>query len=378
MPRPITILLLDDDPEFHEIFEDFIDLALNGRTFNLFTATDIDTAIGLAMEFQPQVIFADYRLGAETGIEFLRRYSMTDGTASRILLTGYGSEDAEEEALAAGAVDFLPKDDISPESLARALRYSRAIQDQRNEMALALRQVRNASAVKSNFLSNMSHELRTPLNGIVGFTELLLMKYADAGDEALAKYLEGIHESGRRLSELVENLLVLGGQTDRSNLHPANIGLRPFFDEITDRARTNARARGVAFSFALPDDADSVWSDIEVLTFALRPIIDNAVKFTDRGGEVTINVVIGKVFMIEISDTGIGMDEETLKDALTPFFQQDTSLTRVYEGAGIGLSVAKNAIELLGGKLAIMSAPGKGTAITVSLPYLEQTAVAAE
>lgn len=368
MTDSFHVLLLDDDTEYHEIFREFLELALGGERFSFRAACNPEDALEILNSQVMDVVFVDYRLGRTTGIEFLRQCALREETSPLILLTSYQSEDIEEQAFASGIADFLPKDDLTPAALSRCIRYARIIQSQRNDLRAAVHQLQNAVMVKSCFLSNMSHELRTPLNGILGFSELLLDGVNRIEDGAHRDYVRAIHESGQRLFVLVDELLALRNVKLEKDAYSEHVDINAEIRKISRRAELIATARGVRFRFGPLAGNPGAELDPELMKFALRPLIENAVKFTEQDGEVEISAEDADGLLLRINDTGIGMDEETLSRAKSSFFQQDNSIHRHYEGVGIGLTVAKNAIEMFGGQMSIRSTPGEGTSIAVMLP----------
>lgn len=367
MTNPHKILLLDDDPDFHEIFSDYLDLALPGQDKNLICVTDTDQAMSALAADDFSVIFVDYRLGATNGIEFIRKCEVHHVAAPFVLLTGFDSLQALDEALAVGAMDYLPKDELKATALARVIRHAEDAQQRRLRLRAAYRQVQEAAASKASFLANMSHELRTPLNGVIGFADLIRMDPSISPQQA-GKYAAYIHESGNKLLELVDGLLNISAANSQAHLAKQSFELNYLIETVCRRYSTVADARGVNFHLHLPREVIAVHSDPQAMELALRPLIDNAVKFTEPGGNVEVSVGSSNMITVVIADDGIGMDAEALRHADTPFFQVDSSLSRRYEGAGIGLTIAKGAVETLGGEMHISSVVGEGTEVVVAIP----------
>ncbi len=228
-----------------------------------------------------------------------------------------------------------------------------------------------ANTAKSLFLANMSHELRTPLNAILGFSEIIGSARFGPGDARYQQYGHDIHVSGQHLLRLINDLL------DQSRIEIGQLGLREDeFDlaELIDECRQVVAARAedgrVALTGAVAPALPLVRADRGRLKQVLLNLLSNAIKFTPEGGcvRITARPAADGGLAIAVADSGIGMRTEDIPTAFEPFRQVDNSLTRHYDGAGLGLSLAKGLTELHGGRLDIQSAVGKGTLATVWLP----------
>jgi PAS domain S-box-containing protein len=235
----------------------------------------------------------------------------------------------------------------------------------------ALRQAELANRAKAAFLAAMSHELKTPLNAVLGFSEIIRDEMLGAnGQPAYRDYAADIHASGKRLLAIINDVL------DVSRLEGGLLTIDARLtapQEIAEQAVAMARAttgENRAIAIAMAAGLPAVQVDPRRIAQALGNLLSNAIKFTPPDGRVTITAYLrpdrGVSFAVE--DTGIGMAPETIAAALEPFRQLDGSLARKFEGAGLGLSLARALTELHGGKVSIVSAVGSGTTVTVSLP----------
>jgi len=245
----------------------------------------------------------------------------------------------------------------------------------------ALEEAESVQISKSRFLASVSHELRTPLNSIIGFSDILLHEmFGKFTDERQREYVELIHRSGAHLLAVVNAIL------DVSKIEAGSYAIvrEPFaFREASEMAHAMMARQAAQKDVALVERIDSSCGEVLADRRALRQIlinlVSNAVKFTDRGGVVTIDAACdGSNLVFTVSDTGIGMSDEELKKLGRPFFQIHNDYTRAYEGTGLGLSLVKGLVELHGGRLEIASRPGEGTRVTVVIPQsdlLRQPAV---
>jgi PAS domain S-box-containing protein len=244
----------------------------------------------------------------------------------------------------------------------------------------AMKHAELANRAKSEFLANMSHELRTPLNAILGFSEILQTEpFGELGDHRYNEYANDIHDSGSHLLEIINDIL------DLSRIEAGQVTLREEsvdVGEIVQRVITmlNGRAAegGVVIVDDLADDLQGLYADARILRQIMVNLISNAVKFTNRDKEVSVSAEINSAgeFIVCVSDEGIGIEEEDLVRVLEPFGQADGSLTRMFEGVGLGLPLTKSFVELHGGDLYLESEVGVGT--TVSLAFPPERVVEAE
>jgi signal transduction histidine kinase len=228
-----------------------------------------------------------------------------------------------------------------------------------------------AAQVKADFLATINHELRTPLNAVIGLSELLEQEvFGPLGHPRYVEYAQMIRSSGDHLLRAITEIL----DVSRSGAGLVNLSLRPVqLDQVVAGCRrllaAQAEKAGVEIVIE-PSTAPPILADAARLEHALLNLISNAVKFSLRGGRVTIATAVhARGAEVVISDNGVGMNSADLLLALEPFRQVDSSLARRYNGMGLGLPVAKRLIEMHGGMLLIDSLPGYGTSVTVILPH---------
>jgi signal transduction histidine kinase len=245
----------------------------------------------------------------------------------------------------------------------------------------ALHQAEIANKMKAAFLAAMSHELKTPLNAVLGFSEIIRDEVlGPVGHDGYRDYAGDIHKSGTRLLTVINDVLDvsrLEGGLLTIEARPENA--RDVAEAAIKLARnTTHDQRPIAIDIAA--DVPSLLVDPRRLAQALGNLLSNALKFTPEMGTVSLRAHLssdGGVALI-VADTGIGMAPETLTAALEPFQQLDDTLSRRFEGAGLGLSIAKALAELHGGALHIQSAVGEGTRVTIGLPRSCLVAAAAK
>ena len=228
-----------------------------------------------------------------------------------------------------------------------------------------------ANAAKGRFLATMSHELRTPLNAIIGFSDMLMKEEAlalDAGRRG--EYAGLINGSGHHL------LAVVNGILDMSKIETGNfeITAEPFAPAQVVAAccgilALRAREAGVRLERAMPADLPELVADKRALNQILLNLLSNAIRFTDRGGTVTIGARAEAAHItFAVEDDGVGISDEDLARVGEPYFQAGSCYDRRHGGTGLGLSIVKGLVQLHGGEISIRSRIGEGTRVTVRLP----------
>jgi signal transduction histidine kinase len=221
------------------------------------------------------------------------------------------------------------------------------------------------------FLASMTHELRTPLNAIIGFSEIMASRVFGPLADRYAEYAKDILSSGRHLLEVVNDIL------DLSKIEAGELMLDEetvFTDEVADRCirLVGERARIKSIRIAVDPSADlpPILADSTRMKQILLNLLSNAVKFTPEGGTVSVfsNRDTDGNLKITIVDTGIGMNQDQIIDALLPFRQIHVARRMQEQGTGLGLPIAKSLIELHGGTLTLESQPGRGTKAVILLP----------
>jgi signal transduction histidine kinase len=254
--------------------------------------------------------------------------------------------------------------------LSRALGVFRDNAIERQELYFAKLGAETANRAKSEFLANMSHELRTPLNAIIGFSEVIKIGMFGPVSERYRSYGSDIFDSGNHLLKLINEIL------DLSKLEAGHFELQEEDVDIADVIRSSKRLidaqaekAKVRVHATIQDGLPLVRADDRRMRQVLINLLSNAVKFTPEGGRVLVSCLATDTgLVITVSDTGIGMAPHQIPKALEAFGQVDSTISRKYEGTGLGLPLAKHLVELHGGMLRIESALNFGTTVTIVLP----------
>jgi signal transduction histidine kinase len=342
------------------------------------------------------LMLLDFHLPATNGLEVLGKLRERVHPPV-IMMTGQNDVAIAVETLRAGASDYVAKgDDWGPSlclaverviervSLERELAESRAqlrayastleekvetrtavVRAQAAEIESLYLKVEEAARLKAEIVANVSHELRTPLNTIFGYTELLSEHVA--GEPACM--LDAVRGQARRLHELVESLLALGRlKTGSEAVNVAPFDVAELMNDLKLQAQVLNADRGLTLDWHGPAGSSVIAHDREKIRTIAYHLVNNAIKFTPVGRvEVALETADGGV-VLTVRDTGIGFPDEARAVIFEDFRQLDGSITRRYEGTGIGLGIVRRCAELLGGTIASDSVPARGTTIVVTLP----------
>jgi CheY-like chemotaxis protein/nitrogen-specific signal transduction histidine kinase len=244
------------------------------------------------------------------------------------------------------------------------------------ELIQAKEHAEESDKLKTAFLQNMSHEIRTPLNGIIGFSALL--GYDDVTKEEIKEYTAIISQSGNRLLEIVNNVLDISKiQTGQVKIEQKHILINDIFLDLNNFFSPIAKIKNIRLNYHNQGDTSgTVDSDEAKLHQILTNLINNALKFT-KSGSIDFGYETKDNFIqFYVKDTGIGIPEELFEKVFIRFIQAEQSMTKNYEGAGLGLAISKGLVELLGGKIWVESELGKGTTFYFTLPLSPLTEMA--
>lgn len=252
--------------------------------------------------------------------------------------------------------------------------YQAALQDANQQLELrvhertaelqkAMEQLATINEIKSNLVANLSHELRTPLTHLSGYLDLLSNGDLGALNAEQQNALNIMQRASERLSQLIEDLILFSiSEKDRIYLHTEGVDLSDMMVNVIQRGLSKARERNVQFDVSLPSSPVSVDADRDKISWVLMQLVDNALKFTPRGGYVRLEAELeGPFIQFEVSDTGIGIPEESIPHIFEPFRQLDGSSTRKAGGTGLGLALARRIVEAHGSIIHVYSKVNQGS-----------------
>jgi signal transduction histidine kinase len=384
-----SILYIEDNADNQRL----VRRILESRGYTVTLANDGPHGIALARESRPAMILVDINIpgldGYETttllrNMEHLRGVPVVAVTADsrvgareRSLVAGcdgyitkpidpHRLTDQLQEFLA-GKREELPQDSEAPLLREYTSKLVERLERQVRDLTAANAELQELDQLKSQFLATLSHELRTPLTSILGYLDLFQRGTLGSLSEVQDQALDVMTRNAQTLARQLNNLLYLQ-EVRSSQIKRVPISVYDMLLRLTVESRKRAEEQGLRFDMAL-QPALPFYGDTMALDQAFRNLLDNAIKFTPRGGYVRVALDDDPSRLIlRVEDSGIGIPAEAQAKIFVPFYQVDASLARPHPGAGLGLAIVKHVIEAHNGHVAVRSAPGSGSTFTVVLP----------
>ncbi len=227
----------------------------------------------------------------------------------------------------------------------------------------------DSDRLKSAFLANISHEIRTPMNGIIGFAEIL--RNSQLTGKQQREYLKVIESSSERLLSLINDLMLLSRiDAGQIGLENSDVNINWVLESVSDYSMSDAEKKGLGISVfkSLPDSDSVIDADEGKLRAVIQHLVNNAIKYSIRGTIELGYTRKEQVVEFYVKDQGIGIPTMQQKIIFDRFVQADSRLSNAYQGAGIGLSIAKSLIEMMGGKIWVESQEGAGSKFYFTIP----------
>jgi len=363
-----SILIVDDDPVTRALTR----ASLEDEGYELAEAEDGFAAYEACLHAVPEMIICDVLMPGMDGFELCRRLRQRPETATIPILMATGLDNYQSIAAAfdAGATDFIAKPLnwlILKYRVRYMLRAARAFAD----LVAAKERAEIADRSKSTFLANMSHELRTPLNAVIGFSELMQNAAFGPISPQYADYAKIIGDSGAHLLTIINDILdIAKAEAQGLKLGNDEAHLPEIVSFSARMVEAMAEKAGVALSAQVAPALPAFRCDAKKLQQILINLLVNAVKFTPARGSVSLVVSRDPTgdLLMRIADTGVGIPQDKIAVALSPFGQINSSLAAKNDGVGLGLPLTKRLVELHDGTLDIDSEPGRGTTVTLRFP----------
>ncbi|HMB24854.1 MAG TPA: ATP-binding protein, partial [Anaerolineales bacterium] len=253
----------------------------------------------------------------------------------------------------------------------------RRVSERTRELYQTNAELEHANHIKNEFLATMSHELRTPLNSILGLSESLLEQRHGTLNEHQQKSLQIVETSGRHLLELINDILDLSKiDAGKFDIHPQTMEVNALCQSALALVRQQAAQKSISLTYEEDQAVSKFQADMRRMKQILVNLLTNAIKFTPKDGRVILRVQANAeqdLIQFSVIDNGIGIARENLKDLFQPFVQVDSSLTRQFEGTGLGLALVQKLTDLHGGSVNVESEIGKGSQFTINLPWHKDT-----
>ncbi len=225
-----------------------------------------------------------------------------------------------------------------------------------------------ANQAKSNFLANMSHEIRTPMNAIIGMDEMILR---ESEDPKIRKYAANIQSAGRTLLSIINDILDLSKiESGKMEIIPVEYDFSAVLTDIANMTMTKAGRKGLSYELKADPDIPSIMRGDEIrIRQIILNLVNNAIKYTNEGS-VNVHIAFDRnteMLLVKVSDTGMGIRESDMDKLFASFQRLDETKNRNIEGAGLGLNITKQLVEMMGGSIRVESEYRKGSVFTVEI-----------
>ncbi len=387
-PKKATILIVDDSPINLQVL-----MTILQDDYAIIAATSGEKALTLARKQTPDLIILDVMMPNLDGYEVCTQLKANECTQTIpiIFVTSLSEVGNETRGFELGAVDYLTRP-LNPPVLKARIKSHLTLQHLHQELQQKNDALAKATRLKDEFLANMSHELRTPLNAILGLSEALQDSLFGTLTEEQHHAIATVETSGKHLLELIDDILDLSKiSAGKLELKTAPTCISTLCNSSLLLVKQQASERGIQLTHDLPSGLSSILVDERRIRQVLINLLNNAVKFTPEGGEVSLRVAVGsgatwqgtvqvpeqfvtqpgQLILFQVTDSGIGIAPNDVPRLFQPFTQIDSQLNRTQSGTGLGLAMVKQITELHGGTVAVASQLGQGSCFTVALPYLQ-------
>ncbi|RLC93532.1 MAG: hypothetical protein DRI39_04140 [Chloroflexi bacterium] len=368
----LNVLLIEDNPGDALLIRKVLD-EVDSASFRLETVDRLSTGLGELNGRKVDVILLDLSLPDSQGIDtFVRVYSEAPEVPI-VVLTGLDDETLAVEAVRQGAQDYLVKGRADSNVLARSMRYAierKRVEERLQELYEKERRLREEREAEINkrveFTRALVHELKTPLTSVMASSELL-MSELKAGP--LLKLAENLYRGACNLNRRIDELLDLArGELGMIQLSCKPLDIVRLLHAVAEDMALAFASHGQSLRLDVPSRLPLVWADEERLEQVVVNLLNNACKFTPEGGTITLRALEdGARLIVEVEDTGSGIDENEQKRLFDPYNRLESDRERL-SGLGLGLSLCKMLVSLHGGDIWIKSRKGSGSTFSFSIP----------
>lgn len=380
MTAPFVILIVDDNP--NNLFT-LRALLKRLQGCEIIEANSGEEALMRVVEREVHLVLLDVQMPLMDGFETARHLQMTERTRNIpiVFITAvFKTEEFMQRGYTIGAVDYLTKPIDDNLLLNRIHLYLRlhtrerklaetveALRHNQKSLATALSAAESANRAKSVFLANMSHELKTPLNAIIGFSQMLAQESTFSKDHQ--EKLTIINRAGWRLLSVINDVLEITRiESGRTTTQKEPFDLNGALTAVEEAMHIRAADKGLTLTIMRHGKLPAfVLGDVNLLRQVLLSLLGNAVKYTEQG-QICLHVTaVGDSICFAVSDTGLGIAPEDQQHIFQPFFQAEAGISKG-EGTGLGITISREFIRLMGGELHVTSEIGRGSTFSFTIP----------
>ena len=369
-----TILLIEDNPGDSRFIEEMLK-EITSFNYKLIIAETLKDGCKQIKKYKFILILLDLNLRDSTGKQTFDTVIKFSEKIPVVLVSGLNDVELSISLIKQGAQDYILKQDLNSNLLGKTIQYALIRKKAEEELKASEKHAHESDRLKSAFLANMSHEIRTPMNGILGFAELL--KEPGLTGERQQEYIRIIEKSGARMLNIINDIVDISKiETGfvTANLRDVNINGKIEFVYKFFKPEIEGKGIQLFFKNGLPNENAILHTDEEKLYAILINLVKNAAKYTDSGLiEIGYKLVNKDILMplIEfyVKDSGIGIPKDRQNAIFERFIQADISDSKAYQGAGLGLSISKAYVEMLGGTIWVKSEIDKGSTFYFTIPY---------
>lgn len=358
------ILVVDDEVGIQLLMQQRFRRNIQAGEYAFCFATSGQQALSIIRnEPDIDVLLLDINMPDMSGLVLLSHVAELVPTSRAVMVSAYGDMVNVRTAMNRGAFDFVMKP-INFQDLELTIEKTARHVSQLRESIRA----KSVAELKARFFDNITHEFRTPLSLIIAPVDAMLQDEQHQG--ATRRGLLTVRRNAHQLLQLINQLLDLAKlESDNLPVVESQGDVVAFLAQVVDSFQAFAEQKGILLTFTASKSAQETLFDTDKWQKILTNLLSNALKFTPQNGRIAVRCDVGQTgVMITVTDTGIGITREHLPHIFDRFYQVDTSLTRAYEGSGIGLALAYELARRVGGTLSVASVPGDGTTFTVGLP----------
>jgi two-component system, sensor histidine kinase and response regulator len=383
---PLQVLIVDDSSDDQEMYRHLLACGQE-HEYGIIRADSATAGLAVCQTQPVDCILLDYRLPDLDGLEFLQALGQQASMlpCPVVMLTGFGSEVLAADAMKAGAMDYVPKNVLTPKSLERAItnvvekfKLLRAVEEQRRLLEQTIQELRRRNEEIRSFYHVISHELKTPLTVIVGFLSIVLDGLAGPLNEDQREYLSIAKESCSQIDLALNDLLdVARLETGKLHISLRSVAIGDLVAQAVAAMEHLAEDEGIHLRRVIPPSLPRVMVDEKRIAQVLSNLLSNALKFTPEAGQILVTAVQDPqrpaCIVVSVSDTGQGIPPEQCGQIFERLYQVRNE-TISNGGLGLGLYICRELIKLHGGDIWVDSVLGQGSTFSFTVP----TVVASE